>query len=124
MSKIEFITTPSGDRMAVMPLAEYERLVEAAENADDVRAYDRAKRKLARGADELLPATMVNRVLAGENKVRVWREYRGLAVKALAKAAKIAPAYLSQIEAGDREGSVATLRKIAASLRVDLDDIA
>ena len=124
MSKIEFITTPSGDRMAVIPAAEYERLVEAAEDAADVRAYDRAKRKLARGADELLPAKVANRMLAGENKVRVWREYRGLTVKDLAKAAKIAPAYLSQIEAGDREGSVATLRKIAAALRVDLDDVA
>jgi DNA-binding XRE family transcriptional regulator len=124
MSKIEFITTPSGDRLAVMPVAEYERLVEAAEDAADGRAYDRAKRRLARGADELLPAKLVNRVLAGESKVGVWREHRGLTVKALAKAAKIAPAYLSQIEAGDREGSVATLRKIAAALRVDLDDIA
>jgi transcriptional regulator with XRE-family HTH domain len=63
-------------------------------------------------------------MLAGESKVRVWREHRGLAAKALAKAARIAPAYPSQIEAGDREGSVATLRKIAAALRVDLDDIA
>ena len=35
--------TPSGDPSAVIPLAEYERLVEAAENDADVRAYDEAR---------------------------------------------------------------------------------
>jgi hypothetical protein len=44
------ITTPSGDQMVVLPLAEYERLVEAVEDAADIRAYDAAKRRLARGA--------------------------------------------------------------------------
>jgi len=45
--------------MAVIPLAEYERLVEAAEDSADVRAYDEAKRRLAAGEDELIPAEFV-----------------------------------------------------------------
>jgi DNA-binding XRE family transcriptional regulator len=124
MAKPNIITTPSGDRMAVIPLAEYERLVEAAEDLADVRAYDEAKRRLATGEDELIPAEFVNRMIDGENKVRVWREYRGLTVKALAEAAGLAPAYLSQIETGVREGTVDTYKKIAAALRIKVDDIA
>jgi DNA-binding XRE family transcriptional regulator len=124
MSRPDIITTPSGDRMAIIPLAEYERLIEAAEDAADARAYDEAKHKLASDEDELVPAEFVNRILDGENKVRVWREYRGLTVKALAESSELTPAYLSQIETGVREGTIATFKKLAAVLRVDIDDIA
>ena len=124
MAKPNIITTPSGDRMAVIPLAEYERLVEAVEDAADVRAYDEAKRRLAAGEDELIPAEFVNRMIDGDNKVRVWREYRGLTIRALAEAAGLTPAYLSQIETGVREGTVETYKKIAAALRVKIDSIA
>jgi DNA-binding XRE family transcriptional regulator len=118
------ITTPSGDQMVVLPLAEYERLVEAVEDAADIRAYDAAKRRLAEGRDESIPAEFVDRILNGENKIRVWREYRGLTMKALAETSCLAAAYLSQIETGKREGTIETFKKIAAALRVDIDDIA
>ncbi len=49
MTKPVIITSPSGDRLAVIPLSEYERLVEAAEDAADVAAYDEVKRKRAAG---------------------------------------------------------------------------
>ena len=124
MAKPNIITTPSGDRMAVIPLAEYERLVEAAEDAADVRAYDEAKRRLAAGEDELIPAEFVNRMIDGDNKVRVWREYRGLTIKALAEATGLTAAYLSQIETGVREGTVETYKKISAALRIKIDSIA
>jgi DNA-binding XRE family transcriptional regulator len=124
MSKPDVITTPSGDKMVILPLAEYERLVGAAEDLSDVRAYDRAKQRLAAGEDELIPAKFVDRMLDGENKLRVWREYRGLTVKGLAEAAGLAAAYISQIETGAREGTIETFKKIAAALRVDIDDIA
>jgi DNA-binding XRE family transcriptional regulator len=118
------ITTPSGDQMVVLPLAEYERLIEAVEDAADVRGYDAAKRRLAEGRDESIPAEFVDRILNGENKIRVWREYRGLTIKALAETSGLAAAYLSQIETGKREGTIETFKKIAAALRVDIDDIA
>jgi DNA-binding XRE family transcriptional regulator len=124
MSKPDVITTPSGDKMVILPLADYERLVGAAEDLSDVRAYDRAKQRLAAGEDELIPAEFVDRMLDGENKLRVWREYRGLTVKGLAEAAGLAAPYISQIETGAREGTIETFKKIATVLRVDIDDIA
>lgn len=66
---------------------------------------------------------MVDRILAGENLVRVWREHRGLTVAGLAEKAGITQPYLSQIETGKREGTLATMKKIASALRVKLDDL-
>lgn len=92
------------------------------ENAD-VRAYDAAKRRLAAGEDELIPAEFADRLLDGENPVRVWREYRGLSIRDLAEKAGIAAAYLSQIETGGREGKVSTVKALADSLGVTVDDL-
>ena len=109
--------------MVILPLTEYERLVGAAEDLSDVRAYDRAKQRLAAGEDELIPAEFVDRMLDGENKLRVWRECRGMSGKELAEKTGLAAPYISQLETGQREGTVETLKKIAAALRVDIDDI-
>ncbi|MEW6643624.1 MAG: helix-turn-helix transcriptional regulator [Pseudomonadota bacterium] len=124
MGKPDIIKTPSGDQMVIMPLSEYERLVAAAEDAADARIYDKIKAKLDAGEEELLPAEMVDRLLSGESRVRVWREHRGMTVKALAEAAGVTQPYLSQIETGKREGTIETFKKLAAALRVDIDDIA
>jgi DNA-binding XRE family transcriptional regulator len=123
MNKPDVITTPSGDKMVILPLAEYERLVGAAEDLSDVRAYDRAKQRLAAGEDELIPAEFVDRMLDGENKLRVWREFRGMSGKELAEKTGLAAPHISQLETGQRDGTVETLKKIAAALRVDIDDI-
>ena len=123
MNKPTVITTPSGDRMAILPLAEYERLVEAAEDADDVAAYDRIKQRIAAGEEELVPSDVVNRILDGENKIRVWREYRGMTARKLAGRAEVSGAYLSQIETGARDGSVDVMKRIAEALCVSLDEI-
>ena len=124
MNKPTIITSPNGDQMAVIPLTEYERLVEAAEDLADVRAYDEAMRRLASSEDELVPADIVNRILDGENALRVWREYRGLTVKQLAEKAGVSAPFVSQIETGQRDGSIETMRKIADVLKLSLDDLA
>jgi len=42
----------------------------------------------------------------------------------LAEAAGVTSAFLSQIEGGQRDGSFDTMRKLAATLGVTLDDLA
>ena len=124
MDTPQIIKSPSGESMAVIPLDEYERLQAAAEMLDDVKVYDEAKRRLATGEDELVPAEVASRLLSGESPVRVWREHRGLKAQALAEKAQISAAYLSQIESGQRDGSFETMRRIAEALHVSLDDLA
>ena len=123
MNKPTIITTPNGDRMVVIPVEEYERLVEAAEETTDVHAYDEAKRRLASGQDELLPAIMVKRILDGENALRVWREHRGLTLKELGDKAQVSAPFVSQIEKGQREGSIETMRKLADALNISVNDL-
>ena len=121
---VQFIETDDGKRLAVLPEADYRALIEAKEESNDLAAVREFDARLARGEEELIPAEYVNRMIDGENKIRVWREYRGLTIKALAEAAGVTPAYLSQIETGAREGTLATLKKLSAALRVIIDDIA
>ncbi len=123
MGKPNIITSPDGERMAVIPLADYERLVAAAEDAADLRAYDEARRRLDTGEEELMPAEFADRLLDGESPIRVWREYRGMTAAKLAGKAGVARAYLTQMETGKRTGTVETMRRIADGLGVSIDDL-
>lgn len=58
---VQFILEGDERRSAVLPIAEYERLLEAQEMLADIAAYDAAK---ARG-DEHLPLAAADRILAG-----------------------------------------------------------
>jgi len=93
------------------------------EDAADGDAVRRFRTALAAGEEELLPADLVDRLLSGENPLRVWREYRGLTIKALATETGVAPSYLSQIETGKRAGTVETLARLADALRTTIDDL-
>ena len=106
---------------AVIPWREFERLVPAAAEAavSDEALYDRAK---AEGG-EFFPAEIVDRLLAGERPIGVYRKYRGLTQKQLADAASINAVYLSQIETGKRAGSLKTLAAIAKALGVEPGDL-
>jgi len=72
---------------------------------------------------EVWPLDIVEARANGENPVRVFRTYRKLSVSDLAAAAGISQPYLSEIESGKKTGSVDVLKRIAAALKVDLDDI-
>ncbi|MBO1019337.1 helix-turn-helix transcriptional regulator [Methylobacterium sp. SD274] len=117
------IVTPAGERLVLIPEAEYAALIAAAKDAADNAAFDRIEKRLASGEEELIPSDIVDRLLDGENRVRVWREHRGLSAKQLAEKAGIAKPFLSQIETGKREGTVDTLRKIADALSLTIDDL-
>ncbi len=113
------IVTPGGETLVVLPLSEYESLVDAA----DIAAADRVRADIDAGRDEMVPAAMVDRMLAGESLVRLWREHRGLSAAQLAEAADISAGYLSELENGKKTGSLETLRRLAAVLKLDIDDL-
>jgi DNA-binding XRE family transcriptional regulator len=113
------ITTPNGEVLIILAQAEYDRLVD---EADAARA-DKIMDDIEAGRMELIPAEFVNRIIDGENRVRVWREFRGMSARDLAAAAGLSAPYISEIESGKKDGSVAAMKKIAAALKVDLDDL-
>lgn len=89
----------------------------------DVRAYDEAMRRVEQDEAEFLPAERVERLIAGDSPIKVWREHRGLTQQALADAAGITKGYLSQLEAGNRAGTTRRLSRLAQALRIDADDL-
>lgn len=98
--------------------------VEAARELMDVRAALKTNIVDKMGNKGGIPATVAHRIADGENPVRVWRDNRGLKAVALARAAGISPAYLSEIETGKKDGTFRTMASIARVLNVSLDDLA
>lgn len=121
---IQYIRTPSGERLAVIPEAEHERMVEALEDRLDVEAARDILARIKDGTEEVIPAEIVHRLLDGENTVKVWREFREMIVDELAEKAGISVSDLSAIETGESDGSFGSIKKIAAALRISVDDLA
>jgi DNA-binding XRE family transcriptional regulator len=108
--------------------ADYEALLDRLEDLEDTATLDRLEARLAADPEgalaDYLPIELVKRLSAGEHPIRVWRAHRGMTREALAAAAGVAPSYLSEIETRRKPGSFNAIAKLAAALRVPLDDIA
>ena len=72
---------------------------------------------------ESVPDAIVGRLIDGENPIRVWREHRGLSLRALAAQAGTSPSVLSDMETGKSEGRPSILRRIAGILKVSRDEL-
>jgi DNA-binding XRE family transcriptional regulator len=124
-SNVQFIRTPRGDDLAVMPRNEYDRLValaaETQEDAGASRIVRNSLRALKEGREVVLPKTVADRLANGENAVRVIREWRDLIQGELAVAVGISQNYLSEIETGRRKGPAELQKKLARKLGVPLD---
>mgnify|MGYP000377394965 CR=1 FL=1 len=112
----------------VLSRKDYEALLAALEDAEDRATFAAAREReatlgKAAARDHHLPVELVERLLAGDSPVRVWREHRGLSRHALAAEAALALGYLAAIETGRRRGGIATLRRLARALRVPLDEL-
>jgi DNA-binding XRE family transcriptional regulator len=107
----------------VLPIEEWHALEARLETLEDVKEATAIRQAIDNGQEETVPSELLDRLLDGESPVKVWREYRGVSQATLAKQSGVSAAYLSQIEAGKKSGSVDTLKKIAVALSVDLDDL-
>jgi len=105
------------DRRAALD-AQWEALLDRIEDIQAGMAYVRGR------DDETFPFALVDRLLGGEPRLRVWREYRGLSLAALAESAEVPAEVVNDIEEGKYEGSIATLKALAKALGVGLDDLA
>jgi DNA-binding transcriptional regulator YiaG len=103
--------------------------VAAAEDRIDHQAINQQEaREAALGKEvaraDYLPGPLVDRLIAGESPIRIWREHRGLTLTALAEMASVSVSYLSEIEGGRKPGSAAARRALAGALRVPMEDLA
>lgn len=120
---IQFIKTPSGDEMVVLPKAEYDELIriaeeaaEAAEDAADVAAYDAAM------ADPLglqvIPVEVSEHVTKGTGLLKAYRLWRKLGQVELAKASGTSQGFISDIENRRRKITPEVAGKLAKALDI------
>lgn len=111
-----------GQKMAMLPIADYERLVDIAEDKADALAAAEAERR-RRDGEEYLPASLADCILNGGSALKTWRKFRGRTLGELAQAVGTTQATLSRIETGKMQGRPALWRAMAETLNVSVDDI-
>ena len=112
----------AGQHMVLLTRQEFERLAEAAESYADIEAAVRAEQRREAG-EEYVPIELVDRLMAGENPLKVWREYRGLTLDALGAMVGRKGSMISKLEKGRNEGGIKLWQALAKALSVDLDDL-
>ena len=73
--------------------------------------------------EERIPGAVIDRLMAGEAPLLVWREHRGMSREALAEATGTSVAEIERVE---RDGADLGLRKMAAlarGVRIDAEDL-
>lgn len=112
---------------AVLPRKEYEELKalaeEAFEDRETARIVDQEMKKVAAGMP-VFPLEVVNRLINGENAIRVLRKWRDMTQEELSVSVGIPQGYLSDLETGKRKGPLELHRKFAKAFGVPLDVLA
>jgi len=109
----------NGEVFVKMPLAEYEQM----QGATDVQEANAILARIRSGEAEAWPSEVVDRLIEGEPPAKVIREWRGLTLKSVADQAEIPLSVASGIEEGTEDPRLGTLRRLAAVLKVDVDDL-
>jgi len=107
--------TIDGEIYVLVPEDEYEDLIDSLEA--------QAIMERVKAGEETWPSELVHELVETDSRIRTYRKYRGMTGIELAEAAGISQPHLSDIENGKKAGSIDVLKRIAAALRVDLDDL-
>ncbi len=111
------------NELVTIPKDEYLRLKAIEEEIADLNSAADVLARIKAGTEELIPSAVVDRLLAGDALLMVWREHRGLSQAELARQSGVNRIQIIDIEAGRKTGSVATLKRLATALQVDMDDL-
>lgn len=114
---VQIIELDGAPALAVLPIAEWNALLEQLEDLQDIADAQAALN------EETFPAEFVDRLLSGEAPLKVWRDYRGLTLQALAEACSVTEQMLSMMEDGNVNPSADLLARLARALDCDMDDL-
>lgn len=97
------------------------RMIDLLDDNSDRAAIDRALREDEAG--DTIPGEIVNAILDGVTPLRAWRQYREFTLEMLADRIGVSKEHLSQIENGQKSGTVDIFRRLSTILDVELDDL-
>jgi DNA-binding XRE family transcriptional regulator len=119
---IQIIEHNGAPEYAIIPFDEWEKIISRMEEMEDIRDARNISSSIAAG-EETFPDDFVKRLSSGENRLKVWREYRKLTLAKLAKACGVSIPAISQIENDKRTPSVNLLAKLSKALCCDMEDL-
>ncbi|HEX7200713.1 MAG TPA: helix-turn-helix transcriptional regulator [Dongiaceae bacterium] len=98
---------------AILPWDQFQELMQAAKAGEPV----------AQIGELQLPPQVSRGIAEGQHPVRAWREYRNLNQGQLAAVVGISRAYLTQIEGGERTGTLEVTARIARALGCRIEQL-
>ena len=119
MNKIQTITTPNGEKMAILPLSDYEALLDAIDSAQALAEAG----SVARGETETLTSQETAALIDAATPLAFWRLKRAMTQADLAKSVGISQSYVASLEGGARKGDPTLFLRLARALRVPLEQL-
>ncbi|TIL67532.1 helix-turn-helix domain-containing protein [Mesorhizobium sp.] len=120
MNAPQIIRTPTGEELVVIPKADYEALLHAAEEAledpADVAIYDERRADLK--TENPLPADVTMEILRGSSRLKALRNWRRLTQAELATTIGVSQGFLSDLESNRRKPSAQTRALLAKALDI------
>jgi DNA-binding XRE family transcriptional regulator len=112
----EFITTPGGEKLAILPAEEYKDM-------RDALVHQRAMSDYRAGRVGALTLDEVQALLTAPTPLAFWRAKRGMTQAALAKSAGTTQPHVADLESGKHGGSLEIMARIAAALDISVDSL-
>ena len=120
MNAPQIIKTSTGEELVVIPKADYEALLHAAEeameDAADVAIYDERKAELK--TEKPLPVDVTMDILRGASRLKALRNWRKLTQVELAATIGVSQGFLSDLESNRRKPSTQTSALLAKALDI------
>lgn len=117
-------TKEDGTRYVLVPESDYRHLLEAAEDLEDIRAADEARRESKEHGWEGIRMEYLRPALEGEmSYLQAYRLDRGMTQQQLADASGIDRTTITRLEAKTRSGTVEQWKKLAEVLRADIESL-
>ncbi len=116
---VQFLELNGTPALAVLPIDEWRALQEHLEDLEDIADASAALH------EESFPAEFVDRLLAGESPLRVWRSHRGLTRQALAECTSLSEEQIQAMEDGTLtiDQDLDLCHRLCAVLKCDPDDL-
>jgi DNA-binding XRE family transcriptional regulator len=112
----KFVTTPGGEKLAILPAEEYEDM-------RDALVHQRAMADYRAGRISALTLDEAQALLAAPTPLAFWRARRGMTQAALAKSAGTTQPHVADLEAGKHGGSLEIMARIAGALKISVDSL-
>ena len=108
----QFISAPDGTRLVIITETEYQALLDAQEDADDLAAAVNGMKSVT--GDGALPAEVSRAIRSGTHPIAAWRQFCRFSQAQLAEKAKVTQAAIARLESVPiGAGKIITRRAIA-----------